>query len=357
VRVVDSGEVSGDAWGSGDTASGDDGTGAGRERDTGMAYGLWIIERDATAKSSGDSVFASDTRSKHGACDVHGVGSGGAHRMRGDGMGVGHIGEVPGDVWGSGDTASGDDGRGAGRERDKGMMTGLGVIERDATAEPSRDSVGVGDDTRSKHGGCGVHGSGSGGDRRMRGDEMGVGHIGEVPCDTWGSGDTASGDDSRGAGIEHDTGMVGGLGVIECDATAEPSGDSVSVGDDTQGRAWGLSYVHGSGSGGTRRMRGNGLGVGHIGEVPGDAWGLGDMASGDDGRGAGRKCDAGMMTGLGVMERDATAELSGDSVGVSDDTRADHGACGVHRSGSGEAYGMRGDEMGAGHIGEVPGDT
>ena len=81
-------------------------------------------------------------------------------------------------------------------------------------------------------------------------------------------------------------------------------------------------------------MRGDGLGVGHIGEVPGDAWGLGSMASGHDGRGAGRKRDAGMMTGLGVMEHDATAELSRDSVGVSDDTRADHGACGVHRSGS-----------------------
>ena len=104
-------------------------------------------------------------------------------------------------------------------------------------------------------------------------------------------------------------------------------------------------------------MRVDRLGVGHIGEVPGDAWGLGDTASGDDGRGAGRKRDAGMMTRLGVMKRDATTELSGDSVGVSDDTRADHGACGVHRSGSGEAHGMRGDEMGVGHISEVPGDT
>ena len=104
-------------------------------------------------------------------------------------------------------------------------------------------------------------------------------------------------------------------------------------------------------------MRGDGLGVGHIVEVPGNAWGLGFMASGHDGRGAGRKRDAGMMTKLGVMERDATAELSGDSVGVSDDTRANHGACGVHRSGSGEAHGMRGDEMRVRHIGEVPGDT
>ena len=153
--------------------------------------------------------------------------------MRGDGLEVRHIGEAPGDAWSLGDTASGHDSRGAGRKCDAGMITGLGVIERDATAEPSRDSVGVVDDTRSKRGVCGVHESGSGGDHKMRGDKMGVGHIGEVPVDTWGSGDTASGDDSRGAGIERDTGMVAGLGVIEHDATAEPSGDSVSVGDDT----------------------------------------------------------------------------------------------------------------------------
>jgi len=92
-------------------------------------------------------------------------------------------------------------------------------------------------------------------------------------------------------------------------------------------------------------MRGDGLEVRHIGEAPGDAWSLGDTASGHDSRGAGRKCDAGMMTRLGVMERDATAEPSGDSVGVSDDTRADHGACGVHGSGLGEAHEMRDDEM------------
>jgi len=54
------------------------------------------------------------------------------------------------------------------------------------------------------------------------------------------SGDTASGDDGRGAGRECDAGMVTGLGVIELDATVELIGDSVGVSDDTQGRAWGL---------------------------------------------------------------------------------------------------------------------
>jgi len=47
---------------------------------------------------------------------------------------VGDIGEVPGDAWRSGDTASCDDGRGARRERDTGVVIGYGVNERDETA-------------------------------------------------------------------------------------------------------------------------------------------------------------------------------------------------------------------------------
>ena len=45
---------------------------------------------------------------------AHGTGSGGAHGMRGDGVGVGDIDEVQGDAWSPGDTAAGDDGGGAG---------------------------------------------------------------------------------------------------------------------------------------------------------------------------------------------------------------------------------------------------
>ena len=61
-----------------------------------------------------------------------------------------------------------DNGKGARRERYKGMVDGLGVIECATTAEPRRDRVSVGDDTHGEHGACGVHGSGSGGDARRR---------------------------------------------------------------------------------------------------------------------------------------------------------------------------------------------
>ena len=95
------------------------------------------------------------------------------------------------------------------RERDAGMVGGLGVIERDATAEPSRDRRGVGDDTRGKHGACDVHGAGTGWAHGMRGDGVGVGDIGEVPGDAWRSGDTASGDHIKSAWQQQHAGNVG----------------------------------------------------------------------------------------------------------------------------------------------------
>jgi len=59
-------------------------------------------------------------------------------------------------------------------ERDKGMDSGLGVIKRNTTAEPRRDSVGVGDDTRGEYGACDVHRAGMGGAYDVRADGVGV---------------------------------------------------------------------------------------------------------------------------------------------------------------------------------------
>ena len=101
------------------------------------------------------------TRGGDGACDVHGEGTGGGDGMRGDGVGVGDIGEVHGVGRGEGDTAGGDDGRGAGRERDGGVVGGRGGRdERGAETEPGGDGVGVGDGTghieKVKVGGFGI---------------------------------------------------------------------------------------------------------------------------------------------------------------------------------------------------------
>ena len=81
--------------------------------------------------------------------------------MRGDGVGVGDIGEVHGVGRVERDTAGGDDIRGAGRERDGGVVGGRGGRdERGAETEPGGDGVGVGDGTghieKVKVGGFGI---------------------------------------------------------------------------------------------------------------------------------------------------------------------------------------------------------
>ena len=121
--------------------------------------------------------------------------------MRGDGVGVGDIGEVQGDARSPGDTAAGDDGGGAGREQDAGVVGGRGGLERDASTEPSGDRVGVGDGARGEHGACDAHGTDSGGAHGVRGDGVGVGDLGEVPGVAQRAGGTAGDDDGGGAKV------------------------------------------------------------------------------------------------------------------------------------------------------------
>ena len=99
---------------------------------------------------------------------------------------------------------------------------------------------------------------------------MGVGDVGEVSGRARGWIDTAGGDDGRGEGRERDTGVVGGWGRVERDASGEPGGVRVGVDDGAWGR-------HGAGEGdgshevGAYGMRGNSLGVGDVSEVHGGA--------------------------------------------------------------------------------------
>jgi len=129
--------------------------------------------------------------------------------MQGDRVGGGDISEVSSDAWTSGDTASCDDGRAAGREHDTGVVIRLGVNERDARAERCRDRADVSDDTRGKYGARDIHRADTGGAHGMRGDRVGVGDIGEVPGDAWRSGDTASGDHIKSAWQQQHAGNVG----------------------------------------------------------------------------------------------------------------------------------------------------
>jgi hypothetical protein len=210
VGVGDISEVPGDARSAGDTAADDDGESLGIQRDAGMVGGRLGLDHFKSRKPSGDRVGVGDgARGEHGACDVHGTGSGGAHGLRGDGVGVGDIGEVPGNARSAGDAAGDDDGGGAGRQRDAGVVGGRGGLEREYSTEPSGDRVGVGDGARGEHGACDVHGTGSGGAHGLRGDGVGVGDIGEVPGHARSAGDTAADDDGGGAGRQRDAGVVG----------------------------------------------------------------------------------------------------------------------------------------------------
>ena len=90
--------------------------------------------------------------------------------MRGDGLGVGDIGEVQGDARGAGDGAACDDGGAAGREQDADVVFGRGDIERDASSESSKYRAGVGDGARGGHRNSAANGIGSDGALELRGD-------------------------------------------------------------------------------------------------------------------------------------------------------------------------------------------
>ena len=82
---------------------------------------------------------------EHGAGVVHGSGETWANRMRGYTMGVGDIGEVHCRARGSGHAAGGDDCRGAGRERESGIVIRSRVDEHHAQEQPRWDRIDIGD--------------------------------------------------------------------------------------------------------------------------------------------------------------------------------------------------------------------
>jgi hypothetical protein len=102
--------------------------------------------------------------------------------MRGNKLGVGDVGAVSCGTWGSRDTSGGDDSRGAGRERDAGLVGGHSRTELDAASEPRRGRMVVDDGTRIKYGSGGIYSAGEGGTHGMRGDGVGVGDVGAVSC-------------------------------------------------------------------------------------------------------------------------------------------------------------------------------
>ena len=112
-------------------------------------------------------------------------------------MAVGDVGEVHDRARGERHASPCDDARGAGRERESGMVIRRRVDEHHAHEKPCWDGIDIGDGAWGEHGAGVVHGCGEGGTYRMRGDTMGVGDVGEKHCRARGSRHSAGGDDYR----------------------------------------------------------------------------------------------------------------------------------------------------------------
>jgi hypothetical protein len=232
-------------------------------------------------------------------------------------VGVGDVGAVPGGAWVSGHSSGDGDRRGAEREHDGGLVRGRDRHERDGTGQCSRDGVSVGDGTRGRAGAAGVYRSCE--DRRdgMRGDGVGVGDVDAVLGILGNKGDAAGGDDSGRAVRERQRHVLGGCWRHERDRAIQQRRNWVSVGDGTRGRA-GACFVYSVGTNGGDGMRGDGVGVGDVGAVPGVFWGERDAAVGDDGGRAVRQRQRHALGGCWRHERDRTVQRCGDGVSVGD---------------------------------------
>ena len=104
-------------------------------------------------------------------------------------------------------------------------------------------------------------------------------------------------------------------------------------------------------------MRGDTLGGGDVGAMPGDAWEQRDPSGvGDGGISVGER-DGRMVGRLWSDQLDTSDEQGGDGVGERDGAREQHGAGRIHTEHASRALGMRGDALGGGDVGAMPGDA
>ena len=128
----------------------------------------------------------------------------------------------------------------------------------------------------------------------MRGDGVGVGDVGEVPCGTRVTRDAAGGDDGRGSKGKHDAGLVVDMAGMSVAGRGNRGGTG-SASMTVHGASMGLVAYTGKARHGHDGMRGDGVGVGDVGEVPCGTRITRHATGGDDGGGARRQHDAGMV--------------------------------------------------------------
>ena len=102
----------------------------------------------------------------------------------------------------------------------------------------------------------------------MRGDGVGLRDVGAMHDGrTWVARHRCYCDDCRGAGREHDGGVLDGRGQLELGITEQQCRDWISVSDSAWIRA-GAGGIHGDGKDGADGMRGDEVGVGDVSAVP-----------------------------------------------------------------------------------------
>ena len=198
-----------EVWRAGIEASGCHGWGAIGERDAGVVHRRAGLEHHRNCEPTSHWIgFGDGARHQHGQDGIHGPGSAGAHGMRGDRMGLRHFGEVQAGAERAGIEAGGGDGWGAIGERDAGVVHRRAGLECHAGREPTSHWIGFGDGAWGQHGEDGIHGPGSGGAHGMRGDRLGLGHIGEMQGGAGRAGIEASGGDIWSSIREHEPWLV-----------------------------------------------------------------------------------------------------------------------------------------------------
>ena len=182
----------------GNSTAGNDSRSTIGERESCVVGGRDGHEHDATGQRGLDRILVSDgARVGLGHHGIHRARSWRPYGMRGDGLGVRHVCEVLGGSGIRGHAAGVDDGRGAWRQYEPRVVCGRCRSEHAEKSKQGGNGNGISDGTRSKLGGVTDHRNGARGTHRMRGDGMGVGHLGEVSCRARGSRDPAGGDDGR----------------------------------------------------------------------------------------------------------------------------------------------------------------
>ena len=233
------------------------------------------------------------------------------------------------------------------------MDSGCFGVELDSTSQLGRHGISIDDGARIKHGGSRAYRLGSDRSHGMRGDRLGVGDVGQKPGGAWDDGLKTGCNHNRAPERKHERGLVRGRYRTEHYAPRQQSWIGIGIDDGARGKH-GRSRLHDKRSTRTHGVRGDGLGVGDLGEVPCGAWGRRHSSCcGDSGRAA-RKLESGMDSGCIRAELDASRQPRRHRIGIDDGARVRHGGSRAYRPGSDRTHGMRGDGLGVGDVGEVP---